>query len=550
VLLLLVVLLAVFGSWAASPERAAAFVGETYVVAPGGLDVTNPAKSIITKPTFITGGADGPVKIAGEVATKSRVLSASGLLPRVAAASPWVAGAAATYTVCELLTGGCLDFLGGLFGSDPPKEEITWAVANQFTEVGKPPVRVPMGEYYTSSPTTWKPDIEKTCGSSEPSLLNPPTGEARLWATEASSVNCGLPKGVLSYSRKWYVRGIESNRGVAASIPGSTQSGTSGSYCYVGLAGCTDHPNPKWSETLAKCLTGAVAPAACGAESPKQVEELGQHIASKVAPSEVSDPYDLTVVIPDCDGLLYPACEDLLEELDLKPVRVKRDWSTADPDQDPDEVLELDPARATEVEKGSTVTVVTNPEPGGMPIIIPAPNEGETYEDYAARLNPALVPERRTLDAAYAEPALGPDVVVSTNPAPETRLNPETTHTVRVRVNPPDLAPPLPPGGGWTPPDVPSIDFGPLANMGTPCTSFPFGLFCWIGEAYGQFNVGGQCPQVSIPVWKGDSFDVDGLCSPYAEQMMSIIRPVLLFAFIVGCGFLFARGTRAIGGGD
>jgi hypothetical protein len=179
-----------------------------------------------------------------------------------------------------------------------------------------------------------------------------------------------------------------------------------------------------------------------------------------------------------------------------------------------------------------------------MPLVIPQPESGETYAHYAARLNPGLSPERHDLDAAFIDPSVGPNGVVEVSPEPATRLDPATEHTVKVTANPADA--PLP-AAGWVPPTIPAIDMSPLSGF-SPCGVFPFGLFCWVGEAFAQFNTTGTCPHFSAPVADTGSDFAVTLCGETAETIMGYLRPAILLAFTVGLGFLFARGTKAIGG--
>ena len=117
-----------------------------------------------------------------------------------------------------------------------------------------------------------------------------------------------------------------------------------------------------------------------------------------------------------------------------------------------------------------------------------------------------------------------------------------------IQQNPADV--PVP-SGSWTPPTIPALDLSPLTGLGSPCTVFPFGLFCWVGEGIAQFDVAGECPRAEVPLpGVGGSGSTDftlSLCGEWSETVLGYVRPITLFAFIVGCGFLFARGTKAIG---
>lgn len=293
-----------------------------------------------------------------------------------------------------------------------------------------------------------------------------------------------------------------------------------------------------WSEKLAGQIKGHEGDPAA---------RVGQRIASKIAGSEVKNPYGTYVEIPDCDGLIYAACEDLLEQRGLTPERVTRTWETADPNGEPEEVLELDPAKATEVEKGTAVKVTTNPTKEGMPIVIPQPKPGEKYGDYISRLNPGLSPERRDLEAPYVEPGVGPNVVVRTAPEPGTRLDPGTTHKVEVTTNPPDVpVPAAGPGGGSCGEGIGAIDWSPLNQpLGS---KFPFGVFGFFVAWIGEWESGeGVEPKWSVPLVPNGVFGSDGIEVDidlgFMQPMVNVVRTIFLFASFVG--LLWFLGTAA-----
>jgi hypothetical protein len=193
-----------------------------------------------------------------------------------------------------------------------------------------------------------------------------------------------------------------------------------------------------------------------------------------------------------------------------------------------------------------------------LAVQIPAPKPGEKYAAYDARLEALkLTPEPVVLGEAFIDPRVGPEEVSATVPHIGSNVDAETK--VRVRYNPAgapegEEATGTEPsdegasgGSSWSPPAIPVVDMAPLSGL-SPCGVFPFGLFCWLGEAFAQFDTSGTCPHFSAPVADtGSNFGVT-LCGETAETIMGYLRPAILLAFTVGLGFLFARGTKAIGG--
>jgi hypothetical protein len=194
-----------------------------------------------------------------------------------------------------------------------------------------------------------------------------------------------------------------------------------------------------------------------------------------------------------------------------------------------------------------------------LSVQIPVPKLGEKYAAYDARLEAlGLDPEPVVLGEAFVDPRVGPEGVSATVPHIGSNVDPETE--VRVRYNPAgapegseatDTEPAEEAGtggSGWSPPTVPAIDMSPLAGIASPCGVFPFGLFCWLGEGLAQFNTAGVCPHFSAPVAGTEADFSVTLCGETADTILGYLRPAILLAFIVGLGFLFARGTRAVGG--
>jgi hypothetical protein len=276
--------------------------------------------------------------------------------------------------------------------------------------------------------------------------------------------------------------------------------------------------------------------------------EVGQWVAAQIEDSEIKDPYATYVNVPDCDGLLWGACEDLLEEEGLEPVRQSEDWEGAVIEKAAGAVLQLKPASGAEVVAPSKVTVTTNPDEGGMPLVVPAIVPGEGYEDYIAKLKEQFKPKETVLSPEFTDPAFGPNDVTRTSPKPGTRADPSSEPSLDVFTNPPD-APPA--AGTWSAPAIPAISLDPLTGVTIGCNDFPFGIFCWIGSGFTGYGSSGACPQIGVPV--GTSVDVSNelpfdLCQ--FEPAMEVIRPVLVLVAAFSLAYLFAAAAMGFGGGS
>lgn len=258
------------------------------------------------------------------------------------------------------------------------------------------------------------------------------------------------------------------------------------------------------------------------------------------------------VAVPDCAGLLYAACAERIENAGLKAEHQVLGWQEADPQAQPLQVEELHPARATEVEKGTAVKVVTNPDVSGMPIVIPQPGTNETYDEYAARLNPALVPNKVILSDANEDPYKGPNAVSRTNPAAGTRVNPAASTNVDVQVNPSDAPEPI---GGGSPgacnAAVPSIDWTPLNQpLGQ---KFPFGVFGFFTGWLSSWETGSGPPEWSVTFLPAGVFgSPHGLIAHinlgFMAPIVSVVRVVFLFAAFVGLLWFLATAAAKLQG--
>lgn len=188
---------------------------------------------------------------------------------------------------------------------------------------------------------------------------------------------------------------------------------------------------------------------------------------------------------------------------------------------------------------------------------VPSPGAHESYTHYDERLEALeLEPEPIVVPVEYASPAHGPLEVVQVNPKPGVKLNPGAK--VKVRYNP-ETAEESPAyegtegTGPWSPPSIPSIDLSPLMHIGVGCDNFPFGVFCWLGEALGNVEGEGKCPVMDIPM--AHAVDEHGhveIDTCVLEPAMEILRPVMVFFGVIGIGMMFGLVSLGIGsaGGD
>lgn len=564
---------------AASPSTAEASYDE--VIDPVTKKLTGPAKTILTNPTFL---AEEPV--VGAVARegwKYRLAAGSGYLPAVGAFATGYTIGEGIRSICNAIISGCLQF-------EDDEEEMPiigygqWAFKRETESLWSTPSQVKLWPYSycwavtgTSCATAFRnPDHvtvtngkgeteEKECyGYSWSQAFKPAVGS---FITRQNSTCFGVPVKEGAYSKS----ATEAYR----FTPGNAGSPVTGAvYCPVSATGknlaCTSTPSSDWAEKAAGILND---PAARG-YPPADIADLEQHIASKINPN-VKDPYKKYVTFPDdvCKvGAKVGPCIEELEELDLVPDVKELDWDEAvveeldelDPEktreEESEKIIVLPPV-PNEVVTGTPVEIESNPKKKDMPVFLPIPDkgggedgEGEKPEEYKKRIAPIFIPNVEELDDGTYDPEVGPGRVSRTQPGSKTRFDPnpspESRPEISIKTNP-DTAPPATPApgspGGWSPPALRKIDPGPLTSIQSPCTAFPFGVLCWLGEGIGQFNTAGVCPHVAVPVSDDADFNLS-LCGETSNTVMGYVRPFLLFAWIIGCGFLFAKATRAIGG--
>lgn len=515
-------------------SRADAFLGEGGVVVPGSPPTLTPGAEDVLKnpktiPEIITQGKSfgGTAEANGA----ARVFQAGRIFPALGTAvAGFTAGWEIGTEICGVLgIGGCFHIFGEP-GTSGPSPAVSGGYPNagswQFKETefieGVPSYNF-IWKFGTGSGAY---EAIVTGHSGECKGWTGP-GDASYWLTRPTGAACLKAGGGETYGQnvtavRLAMEGlqVEYNSTDDPAVPNTSYTAPS-----------------NWADETAKALQAGTP----------EADRVGEYVASEIPGSGVPNPYPLTVEVPNCDGLVYAACEELLEERGLNVTRVTRTWETADTDAEPDEVLELNPAKATEVEKATTVTVTTNPNKAGMPIVIPEPGARETYDEYASKLNPGLTPERIDLTEAYIDPARGPGEVVSTSPSPGTRVNPSTGGEVTVRTNPAEA--PAPGTSAWAPPAIPALDLSPLASVAVGCNTFPFGIFCWLQDGLSGWASSGTCPEIDVPlgtsVEAGSELPFD-LCQ--FEPAMEIIRPILVVVSTLCLGMMFAYAALGIGG--
>lgn len=242
------------------------------------------------------------------------------------------------------------------------------------------------------------------------------------------------------------------------------------------------------------------------------------------------------VTVPSCAGDLYAECAARLQAHELVPVRTTVTMPEVDLEKPAGAVLSIDPAGGAQVDPGTTVTVRTNPDEADYPKVVPRPLPGETAEQYRVRVADAGWPDAKihviTLTEATADPDLGPNVVVRTQPPPETRVRPQELPEVEIYANPPTMPPPDGGGGGGGTggcerPPIRAFSLPALADV--PRT-FPFGIPFWIADALDRFVGAGTAPKFTF-TFLGYSLTVD---MKWTQPAVNVVRPVIIICAAIG----------------
>lgn len=291
-------------------------------------------------------------------------------------------------------------------------------------------------------------------------------------------------------------------------------------------------------EAAGECFTGA---APCG-ELPAwwyNNDPAAQEDAT--GEDEVDDP--LAIVIPEpLPSEPYEEYGETLEELELVPEYIELPLEDVDTEREKGTVIITKPTWGTGVDPESTVQVKYNPDYR----VVPSINPGETYEEYAARIEEetGLKPQKVPLPEVAIDPETGPEGASYTSPSAGSVVAPGST--VNVQTNP-ATAPYPDTGGGWSALAIVPID--PPSALAGACDVFPFGVLCWAAASIEQVNVTPECPEWDIP-YSPSGEDKMHLtpCWEDIEGGLEYLRPAILFVWTLGLGFVFARATRAVGG--
>lgn len=517
---------------------------------PDGTDLTTPAKTILTKPTFLPANVGEAAGLGlAEKSAASGLWSRVGLLPAAGAATlAFGAGAAIGTEICNVVgIDGCWHIWGD--EADPPH--------------GLPPgthgwTMRTIPEYGVPAYTFWFDWSQSTGVAFEHNI-------AGLGNPNCKTV--ALPGGT-SYTQ------VTQHIPHLCTFEGKPQSTDWRAALRHGMANRnitynpTDNPsvpNVKhtapldWSKKLANAFEN---PAGTGL-GVDPVERVAQDIASQIEGSKVKSPYPQDVEVPSCSGMKRAECLVELEELELVPEVKELEWDEAvieeleelEPEKtrekEAERVITILPPPGTTVKTGTETEVITNPDEESMPKWVPAPDPGETAKEYKERkvALPPWLPEEHELDPNLIDPSKGPDEVVRTWPQAGTRVNPEASTEVEVYYNPPS-APPA--AGAWSPPPISGIDLGPLAGVAIGCNDFPFGVFCWLGEGLTNWDgPSGVCPAVGVPL--GSSVKTESelpfdFCQ--FEPAMEIVRPVIVLVAAFCLAYFFAAAAMGLGGGS
>lgn len=252
--------------------------------------------------------------------------------------------------------------------------------------------------------------------------------------------------------------------------------------------------------------------------------------------------------MPGCAGLTVAACESQLAAMGWTGTSTSPALSmqNADLTKPAGAIVTTSPAEGEYFANDGAVVFTVNPDP--LPLVLPAPTPGETYDAYVARLQ-ALghvgTITRVDLDQATMDAQAGPSAVTTVTPATGTRI--QTTSAVTLTVNPANAPAAGSGGGGCEPWVIPTLNLDPLLSMLDDATSvFPFGIPGWVVD-----SVDGL---VAEPVTPGWDFKFPMADEPWRvdlamfDPIMPAVRTVLLFGSMLGLGWFFF--SMATGGGS
>ncbi|MBJ7330726.1 MAG: PASTA domain-containing protein [Solirubrobacteraceae bacterium] len=323
---------------------------------------------------------------------------------------------------------------------------------------------------------------------------------------------------------------------------------------YVNYVGYTFYPAKLTAQPSpsADTVSSGHAPPPLSEVQTDAAEEIAAHPQTygnivnwvdSVSGGDSSNPLITLVDMPDCVGLAYADCTDLLESRDLVPVPTTVTGPAINHELPAGAVVDTVPDAGTQVESGSEVQVKRNPS--SMPVTIPSPLADETYADYMTRLAYlGLVGHLVVLEPEFIDPSKPADAIVAVIPAPGTRVS--TGTTVTIKVNPGDAATPTGPGpGGFDAPAVPAVDFAPLMEE-VPTDRFPFAVPSWILGALGGWSGSGGCPSWDFEFVSYDRHVTLDMC--ILQPGVDIVRPVIGFGGLLACMWFFMGAAMGFGG--
>jgi hypothetical protein len=190
-----------------------------------------------------------------------------------------------------------------------------------------------------------------------------------------------------------------------------------------------------------------------------------------------------------------------------------------------------------------TAPVVPQPKPGG-----------ELFPEYAKDVERAgftVAPESYVIPESLIDTSVGPNDVVVPDISPKVGTAADPGTKIKVGLNPSDA--PTPGGGGKPigPPTEPGLK---LPHLTLLCTTFPFGVPCWIKKQLEAFSASSAAPIWTIgPIeWGGNKIPKAEVHLSSIEPIMEKIRPFMIIFGGIGIVFFFYKvftGT-SIGGGE
>jgi hypothetical protein len=264
---------------------------------------------------------------------------------------------------------------------------------------------------------------------------------------------------------------------------------------------------------------------------------------AKTGQPGAEDPYAAESTIPGYGGYVWETYRQKLLDLGFTDInRIIVPDSGANVELGANAVLNTSPAPGSNVQKDSRVNVETNP--ATLPLVVPAPFANEVYSKYLERLDPKLR-ERVSEDVAQ-DPDLnaGPDVVLSTDPAPGAQVRPESDPNFRLRVRRNPSSAPVPGGAGGacglTPPSA-ALNLSPLTSQRLG-SKIPFSLVGFLGGASSGLVTGSERPNAGFSV-----LGVGGNLSMLGDLDPAIGAFRLALAFLLWLGVAWFLYGRTIG---